>query len=138
MKEDEMKYKKRTIKNALKILNESGIVTIKYDEKNKDKIYFLFGNQVNQSPQFYLLDKFNAYPEIRQTLMNIGFTEDEVEQYFDVEKIRHIQALLRYCEINKGRIKAPKEYIIKAIINGIDVDDRYYTNEDENGQLSLL
>lgn len=120
------KYKKRDIKKALKVLDDKGMVKIKYDNDNPDKVYFVF----KEDTQSNHLKKYNTYAEIEEAYYRMGFTFDEIGDYLDVQNIRHIQALLRYIDtrIRSNSIKDVKAYFKECISNKeFKVDEIYYS-----------
>ena len=113
------KYKKRDIKKALKELNDKEIVKIKYDQENPDKVYFVF-NEGGEKPK-----KYNTYKEVVQRYTDMGFTEEEMDQYLDIQDIRYVQALLRYID-SKKKISNAKKYLIKCINDKIEIPSKYF------------
>ena len=113
------KYKKRDIKKALKELNDKEIVKIKYDQENPDKVYFVF-NEGGERPK-----KYNTYKEVVQRYTDMGFTEEEMDQYLDIQDIRYVQALLRYID-SKKKISNAKKYLIKCINDKIEIPSKYF------------
>lgn len=126
----EDKYKKRDIKKALKILNDKGMIKIKYDDINPDKVYFIFDASMNENElALTCIDKYNSYSEIKEAYLNLGFGLDEMDEYLDVENIRYIQALLRYMDdrMRNNSIKYPKKYLKTCIKNPLKkLDQKYY------------
>lgn len=119
------KYKKRDIKKALKVLDDKGMVKIKYDNDNPDKVYFIFKDDINNNH----LKKYNTYAEIEEAYYRMGFTFDEIGDYLDVQKIKHIQAILRYLDtrIRSNSITNIKEYFKTCIKNpDLKLDEIYY------------
>lgn len=125
MIEKQEKYRKRYIKKALKILNDKKILKIKYDDQNKDLVYFIFNDSEETG---FLLTKYNKFSEIRDAFYNLGFTLDEVDEYLDIQEIRYIQALLRYMDLQLKRdnIEKPKEYFKKCLEQRIKLDGRFF------------
>lgn len=113
------KYKKRDIKKALKELDDKNIVKIKYDNKNSDKVYFIF-KDMNVDYK-----KYNTYKEIEQKYLDMGFSANEIEKYLDVEKINYIKALLRYIDSQRN-ISDIKKYFMSCLTNRIDIPDIFY------------
>lgn len=128
----EDKYKKRDIKKALKILNDKEMVKIKYDDNNKDKVYFIFDQLEDEDISIYGLDKYNSYSEIKEAYFKYGFRLDEIDEYLNVEDIRYIQALLRYIDtrIKNKSIKYIKRYIKKCIKNPLRKIDKGFYNRN--------
>lgn len=126
MIESERRYQKRYIKEALKKLNNNEVIKIEF--KDGDLICCDFGNGSND---IKLLSKYNKYNEITDYLYSIGFSFLEVDEFAGAEKIRHLQALLRYMDDrNKNRMSSDKvkKYIITALKNPL-IDKRYYNEE---------
>lgn len=117
----EPKYRKREIKNALKNLNDNGIVKIKYDDQNPNKVYFIFDDDNN----IEIKKKYGTFKEIEQKYKDLGFTENEIDEYLNIEKIRYIQALLRYMD-NKKNIKNAKKYFVRCYNKPIDIPEVYF------------
>lgn len=116
----EHRYKKRDIKKALRELDDKGIVKIKYDDKNADKVYFMFDCEQNTCVM-----KYNNYSEMKEKFYSIGFNIVETEELLDIQNIRYIQALLRYID-TKNNIKNLKNYFKKCLKDNIKVDGMYY------------
>lgn len=116
----EHRYKKRDIKKALRELDDKGIVKIKYDDKNADKVYFMFDCEQNTCVM-----KHNNYSEMKEKFYSIGFNIVETEELLDIQNIRYIQALLRYID-TKNNIKNLKNYFKKCLKDNIKVDGMYY------------
>lgn len=124
----EDKYKKRDIKKALKILDDKGMVKIKYDNDNPNKVYFIFKDDIENNH----VKKYNTYGEIEEAYYRMGFTFDEIGGYLDPQNIRHIQAVLRYMDtrIKTNSIDDIKEYFKKCLSNkDFKPDDIYYSYE---------
>jgi len=124
------KYKKRDIKKAIKILNDKGMVKIKYDDVNPDKVYFIF-NDTDEGIKIKGLDKYTTYKETKAKFYELGFNIIETEGYLEqqVENIKYIQALLRYTDerVRSGSVKNIKSYIKKCINNPLKtLDMKYY------------
>ena len=117
----EPKYRKREIKNALKNLNDNGIVKIKYDDQKPNKVYFIFDDDNN----IEIKKKYGTFKEIEQKYKDLGFTENEIHEYLNIEKIRYIQALLRYMD-NKKNIKNAKKYFVRCYNKPIDIPEVYF------------
>ena len=117
----EPKYRKREIKNALKNLNDNGIVKIKYDDQKPNKVYFIFDDDNN----IEIKKKYGTFKEIEQKYKDLGFTENEIDEYLNIEKIRYIQALLRYMD-NKKNIKNAKKYFVRCYNKPIDIPEVYF------------
>lgn len=117
----EAKYRKREIKSALKALNDNEIVNIKYDDQNPNKVYFLFSDD-NIKP---VDKKYKTFKEIQQRYHELGFSDNEIDEYLDIEKIRYIQALLRYMD-NKKNIKDSKKYFVKCYKKPIEIPSIYF------------
>jgi hypothetical protein len=127
----EDKYKKRDIKKAIKILNDKGMVRIKYDEDNPDKVYFIFNN-VSEEVCVDSISKYITYKDTKERFYEIGFNVIEVDEYLEqqIENVKYIQALLRYVDerINGGYLKNPKAYVKKCIKNPLrTLDMKYYS-----------
>ena len=118
----EPKYRKREIKNALKILNDNDIVKIKYDDVIPDKVYFMFESN---DPKEVIGSKYKTFKEIQQRYYDIGFSANEIDQYLDIEKIRYIQALLRYID-DKKNIKNVKRYFVRCYNKPINIPEVYF------------
>ncbi|MDU3410075.1 hypothetical protein [Clostridium sp.] len=119
--QEEKKYNKRDIKKSIEYLQDKNIVGIKYDEKNSDKVYFVFeGNDISDG----LKDKYKTYKDIREKLFEMEFNLAEVDELLDVEKIRYIQALLRYMDTRE--VKRPKWYFKKCLSNPIKIPVHFY------------
>lgn len=125
----EDRYKKRDIKKALKILNDKDMIKIKYDDKNPDKVYFIFNPSEEGEICVDNMDKYNTYAEIKEAYFKMGFRLDEFDEYLNVENIRYIQALLRYIDerMKNSSIKNVKSYFKRCIKNPLKkLDSKYY------------
>ena len=121
MIESQERYRKRYIKNALKELHDNKVVKISY--KN-ELICFDFRNNFDKKQ---LLNKYNSYAEIRETFIIMGFDLYDMDKYLDLEKVRYIQALLRYLDAQQPIHK--KQYFMKCYDDNIDLDKVYYNEE---------
>lgn len=129
----EDKYKKRDIKKVLKLMDSVGMVKIKYDTENEDKVYFIFSDD-DEEIDTALLQKYNTYADIRDAYFNIGFTLDELDKYLNVENIRYIQALLRYLDDTgkSSNMKDVKKYIKTCIENPLkNLPSKYYSKDKD-------
>lgn len=119
--QEEKKYNKRDIKKAIKYLQDKNIVGIKYDENNSDKVYFVFeGNEISDD----LKNKYKTYKEIKERLFEMGFDIVEVDELLDLERIRYIQALLRYMDTRNP--KNPKKYFKTGLTNPYNIPTHFY------------
>ena len=59
-----------------------------------------------------------------QRYTDMGFTEEEMDQYLDIQDIRYVQALLRYID-SKKKISNAKKYLIKCINDKIEIPSKY-------------
>lgn len=122
--QEEQRYNKRDIKKAIDYLQKKNIVGIKYDEKVKDKVYFIFeGENISDDVK----NKYKTFKEIKERFYEMGFDFTEIEEMFDIEKIRYIQALLRYIDVKKP--KNPKSYYKKCFKDNIDISKEFYDKE---------
>jgi len=120
MIEEDKRYKKRYIKKALKALNDSGIIKANCDKN--DLVYFDFREQ-KQIDEYK--NKYNKYSDITTKLYDMGFNMLEVDELVDVERIRFIQALLRYLDFQKPL--KPKRYFLKCYNENIEIDRGFYS-----------
>lgn len=119
--QEEKKYNKRDIKKAIQYLKDKDIVGIKYDEDNSDKVYFVFeGKDISDD----LKSKYKTYKEIKEKFFEMGFDLTEVDELLDIERIRYIQALLRYMDTRN--VKNPKMYFKKCFFNPIKIPTHFY------------
>jgi hypothetical protein len=132
MAQAEPKYQKQYIKTALKNLNEHKLLKIVYDKTNKDKVYMIKPNVDLDEGELYYLDKFNTYDEVVEGLKSFGLMEIEIPLMFNIEKIRYVQALLRYGSTLKlyGKIRDDREWIRSYMEAEYPLDDKYYSNTE--------
>jgi hypothetical protein len=123
MIENKKKYQNRKIRDALKILNKSQIVKISYGKDDPNLVYFNFSNKDDEKN---IMNKYNTHKEVEEELYKIGFSLVETQEYFDIEDIRYLQALLRYLDVMKPINK--KRYFKSCYEKRIDVSQYY--NED--------
>lgn len=122
--QEEQRYNKRDIKKAIEYLQKKNIVGIKYDDKVKDKVYFVFeGENISDNVK----NKYKTFKEIKERFFEMGFNLTEVEEMFDIEKIRYIQALLRYIDVKNP--KNPKNYYKKCFNDNIEISKEFYDKE---------
>lgn len=134
--QENYRYKKQYIRNALEILNEKDMCKVVYDTNNENKVYFLFDEKIdmdNINEKQYMLDKFNTYKETRTELINIGFKEEEVDEYLDknIQKIKLIQAILRYMNVREQyeKISDKKKFYNSYFDNKYIIDKEYFTKD---------
>lgn len=131
MIESERRYQKRYIKDALKKLSDNDVIKVTFDNKDKNLLCCDF---TNGRSDIKLLEKYNKYDDIKNYLYSIGFSFLEIDEYASPEKIRHLQAILRYInDRNKDKMGAEKvkKYIITALNNPL-IDKKYYNEEYNN------
>ena len=126
--QDKQKYRKQYIKKALKILDDEGVVRIIYDKNDPDKVWFWFKEpEEGKGIPTYFMNEFNSYPDTIQGFMDYGFTAEETLKYIDIQKLKHIQAILRFIKVKETYESFDaKEMIIDYVINEKRVAEKYY------------
>lgn len=137
MAQAEPKYQKQYIKNALKNIEEKGLLKIVYDKSNADKVYLIKPNVDFNENGLYYLNKFNTYNEVIEGLEEFGLLALEISMLFDIEKISYVQALLRYGNTLKryNKINNPKQWITDYLQRNHPIESKYYSNTEVNERL---
>lgn len=129
------KYKKRNIKNALKLLVDIGVLDVTYKD-NCEKIYITLKkkNKKIKNAEDYVnnLHKYKTWKEIKQRLLSFGFVENEIEE-LDLERINYIKALLRYIDVRLHfkNVEKPKELFNSYYENNFPIDEKYYNKSGD-------
>lgn len=129
------KYRKRNIKNALKLLEDVGVLEVSYKE-NCEKIYITLKkkNKKIKKAEEYVnnLHKYKTWKEIKQRLLSFGFNEIEIED-LNLEKINYIKALLRYIDVRLhfNNVEKPKELFNSYYENDFPIDEKYYNKSGD-------
>lgn len=114
-------YNNREIKKALDELEE--IRFIQGYERSAEGINLIFNRHKLNEERY--LQRYNSDEEVIQRLRDIGFTLDELTNYYRLDNMDYVQAMLRYIDerLDKGKeIKNVKNYLIDAITtNDYDV-----------------
>lgn len=136
------KEKNRYIKNACKELLEKGYIN--GFVTTRKGIYFIFekikgGENAYKEyikkaqKDFYGISKFNEYKEIVNTLMNVGFDENEIDIYIKKDNIEYIKALLRLFDMklrHDSLEKNAKGFLIKGLMPPYyNIDRKYYNRK---------
>lgn len=130
MVQSKRKYQKQYIKKALTNLESKGLLNIRYDSKNSNKIYFVKPGTSFDEKELDILNKYNSYDEVVEELKEYGLLAIEIPKYFDVQDIEYVKALLRYGEVlqSYGKINNKREWIIEYLLNKHPVNNIYYNN----------
>lgn len=123
--QEDQKYNKRDIKKAIAYLKEKEIVGIKYDEKSENKVYFIFdGGSISDDVK----KKYKTFKSMKERLLEMGFDLIETEEILDdTERMRYIQALLRYVEVKRPTY--PKKYFSTCLSEKIPIPKEFYEPE---------
>lgn len=132
------KHRKQAIKEAIAILNEydfveasidNDVVTVVHLDKMPTSIKAKIKDKI-PTDTTYLKDKFNKYSEVRDGFIELGFTEKELDDYIDMQKITYQTALLRYVTLKCMYDKSinGKEYYLNCLNKNLELDDKYYSD----------
>jgi hypothetical protein len=124
-------YRNKRIKEAAEELKKVGFIEdFIVDSKNK-KITFVFdlnssNDTDNASDSYCALDRYNNFKEILDGMRSFGLTDEEIEG-FDLKKLEHIKAFLRYCYVKDqyGEIGDKHEYFSTAL-NSVLYEDKTF------------
>lgn len=137
------KHRKQAIKEGVELLNSYDFVEASIDKDIITVVHLdkmptnLKSKQIEDKDKIpadtsYLKDKFNKYSEFRQGFIELGFTESELDDYIDMQKIRYQTALLRYvtlkCKYNSDI--DGKEYYINCLNKKLKIDKKYYGDSE--------
>ena len=137
------KHRKQAIKEGVELLNaydfveasiDKDIITVVHLDKMPTNLKSkqIEGKDKVPTDTSYLKDKFNKYSEFRKGFIELGFTENELDDYIDMQKIRYQTALLRYvtlkCKYNSDI--DGKEYYINCLNKKLKIDEKYYGDSE--------
>lgn len=136
------KHRKQAIKEGVQKLNdydfveascENDIITVIHKDKMPTSYDKLAIDKTPTQDTMYYKDKYNKYSEFHNALIDIGFTEEEMDIYIDLnaKTVEYFKALLRYVILQKvynSKIDT-KQYIINCIKSNKEIDEKYYNKQ---------
>ncbi len=128
LKTDKTKYyRRKRIKQAIdELININFLSSCNIKNDNYEFIFTHKSKKVNEIEKS-IKEKYMSFPEIKKGFLEYQFTEEEIDRLFDITRIPYIQALLRYCDVNKNKIGDTKGYVIAGLTTKTyDIDDMYY------------